>query len=595
MATSDLIRPSSFLAPSTVSIQGLLSSGQFVIPEYQRDFAWTDEEIKALWDDLVATANNAFTAAGQAVANPRPHFIGAVVLQVFDAQLGKSPEVMDGQQRLVTLTALISVLIEFVGKIQDQKERTGWDQSLRQLVATFVGGAARPRVRLSRGDQHYQALVCEHYNSAEREQYVQQAQQVDVVVREKLSACVTLLHQCVVNYLAPIAAADQDRRLIELVRSITQLTIVLRMDVQEDGVAYDVFESLNARGLELQQADLIKNKLYALAQQQQTGNQVKAAWEKVQRAIEQQQMISLTEFFFFHFVAKHKEIKHHNLYDEIARYLKIPANTALAYANDVAKSAEDFQQVIDGGAALSAEVVRDVEAIRDILSNKYALTLLIAGLHNYGATSAEFAEVVRLAHHFVFRRFHVEGTKLGAYSTEISDLARKVTIRQLADTAALATALRAISTDATFTAKLKEFSPINNSVGFYAIEMIENHLAGGAGITIQRQSPSQHLEHIMPRKPGNGWPHVSAKAEYKDWVNRLGNMLALEADINRHVKNKDFATKSSNQNKKDYANSKLKLPHTLAPYLTNGAWDFLSIQKRQADLATNYATAVWGL
>jgi uncharacterized protein with ParB-like and HNH nuclease domain len=87
---------------------GLLSflkkSSQFVIPIYQRTYSWTDKECRQLWDDIVRTGSN------DAI---RVHFIGSIVY--IEAGLSQITQqapmlVIDGQQRLTTLTLLLTAL-----------------------------------------------------------------------------------------------------------------------------------------------------------------------------------------------------------------------------------------------------------------------------------------------------------------------------------------------------------------------------------------------------------------------------------------------------------------------------------------------------
>lgn len=75
----------------------------FTVPHYQRPYAWTTEQAGELLDDLLAAA------AGEAsVKESDPYFLGSVVL--IKAEKEPHSEVVDGQQRLTTLTILLSVL-----------------------------------------------------------------------------------------------------------------------------------------------------------------------------------------------------------------------------------------------------------------------------------------------------------------------------------------------------------------------------------------------------------------------------------------------------------------------------------------------------
>ena len=596
MSTTQLINPALYLDPSSVTVVTLLSGNSYAIPDYQRDYSWTEEEVKLLWDDLAATATKSFNTAGGLVANPTPHFLGPIVLQTFPSVLDRAPEVMDGQQRLVTLTALFSVLCEFAGDLALQAEKDSWTQSLKQLLFTYIAGNKVSRLTLSRDDHHYQELVCNRFTKADREAYLSAAGVPKKSVISRLGVCTDTLYKGVLSFVGPAPAPDRDAKLIQLFKTAMQLTVVLQMKVTEQGAAYEIFEGLNARGLDLQQADLLKNKLYALADQQGTKASVGTAWERIVKAIQQQSLISLTEFFHFHLVSKYRDSKLHELYRDVLAHLTVSGNTAKDYAEDAAGTAEAIQQVLEAGASFTPAVARDVESIRDLIRNKYALTLLISGASRYQLTSPQMADIIRLTHHYVFRRFVVEGLSLSSYASEITKVAREVRSGAIADVAALGARLAVLSKDAVFEERLRDFIAPNNKVGFYVLEMIENHITANAGTMVQRQSISQHLEHIMPKSPTQTeWAHVYGDPNYADYLNRIGNFLVLEADKNSHIRNKGFSFKNSNQAQLDYQRSKMTLPKSVDSYLVNGEWTFQSIKDRQVALVTAYASAVWGL
>lgn len=596
MATAALINTSKFLEPTSLTLDDFLTENFYLIPDYQRDYSWGEEEIKQLWEDFFETSRRCFTADGHPIPNPVPHFIGAVVLQVFAPQEQRNPEVIDGQQRLVTITTLISVLLEFASEIVDEEDRENWKESLKGLLFIRKSGQKIPRLTLARDDQHYQALICNKNKQIDRETYFATLSDKENSVALRIINGTRIFHKCVSDYVGALGANARDKRIIQLMRSTLQLTVVLEMKVYEQGVAYEVFENLNSRGLELQQADLLKNKLYALAQQQGTKPAVIAAWEKTVKAIEQQSMLTLTEFFYFHLIAKHKDFRLSDLYKQVLNHLKKPGNNAKDYLEDVAKSAEHLQQMLEAGTSFSAEFARDITSIKDLIPNKYSLTLLISGVSRFIPTSVEMAKVVKLTHHYVFRRFIVDGLSLTKYAAEISKFARGFAAGEIADLTTLAKNLSAVSPKQSFEAKLNVFNADTNKLGFYIIEMIENHINKNAGTLVQRQNIMQHLEHIMPKKPTDSdWPQAFNNPSHPLYVNRIGNLLVLEADKNQYIRNKSFVIKNSNLMKKDYQNSKLTLPATLVDYLKGGEWNFDSIEDRQRVLVGTYANDVWSL
>src|ERR1041384_764211 len=76
---------------------------RFTIPGYQRPYAWTTEQAGEMFDDLLSAATN-----GRTREDTDPYFLGSVVL--VKTENDANAEVVDGQQRLTTLTVLLSAL-----------------------------------------------------------------------------------------------------------------------------------------------------------------------------------------------------------------------------------------------------------------------------------------------------------------------------------------------------------------------------------------------------------------------------------------------------------------------------------------------------
>src|SRR6266513_1975160 len=84
-------------------------SPQFVIPIYQRTYSWTEKECRQLWDDIVRTGADDCISV---------HFVGSIVyIEKADSNVTTWEPllVIDGQQRLTTVTLLIAVLAKAIG------------------------------------------------------------------------------------------------------------------------------------------------------------------------------------------------------------------------------------------------------------------------------------------------------------------------------------------------------------------------------------------------------------------------------------------------------------------------------------------------
>ena len=107
------------------SVKELLSNGakeKFLIPEYQRPYAWTEEQVITLFEDLVEYTNN---------QNESSYFLGCIVS--FSNE-NKEQEIIDGQQRITTLFLLLRAIHKKLQKMSDSKEKENF---IRQIEPTI--------------------------------------------------------------------------------------------------------------------------------------------------------------------------------------------------------------------------------------------------------------------------------------------------------------------------------------------------------------------------------------------------------------------------------------------------------------------------
>ena len=232
------------------SVEALLGSGKskpFVIPEYQRPYAWTDEQVETLFEDLWE-----FTATSGGTEREGSYFLGSVVS--YENEDGEQ-EIIDGQQRITSLFLLLRAIYtklvatpasertaeanNFIGKIEPAIWRTNkltgtvdyknilltsrvvnndGNEILRSILETGCAGE-NAKDNYSKNYRYFQALFDKH--STEN----------PLMVYQFIYA---LLNQAI---LLPITADTQD----------TALTI---------------FSTLNDRGLPLSDADIFKAKIY---------------------------------------------------------------------------------------------------------------------------------------------------------------------------------------------------------------------------------------------------------------------------------------------------------------------------------------------
>ncbi len=204
---------------------------QFTIPIYQRTYSWRQAECQQLWNDIIRAGND---------DTDSPHFIGSIVYidQTLSQVSKQSPKlVIDGQQRLTTISLLLEAIARQVGD--------------GELIEGFSAEKLRHYYLLNpleKGELHYKLLLTQ----TDRQTLKQ------IVTQKPLPTEYSILVKQNFDYFnGKVKTIGDD--LEALCRGLEKLMIVdVALDRQYDNPQL-IFESMNSTGRELSQADLIRN------------------------------------------------------------------------------------------------------------------------------------------------------------------------------------------------------------------------------------------------------------------------------------------------------------------------------------------------
>lgn len=209
----------------------LKKSPQYVIPIYQRTYSWTERECRQLWDDVVRTGKNDAVSA---------HFVGSIVYVekgLYSVSSQSPLLVIDGQQRLTTITLLIEALARSIGDTEPIEGFSAAKLRGYYLLNTMEAGERKYKLLLSQTDK---ASLIAILNG--------QPQPKEASLR--VAANFALFERWV---------AEEKDNLAALCKGVAKLVIVdISLNRDQDNPQL-IFESLNSTGRELSQADLIRN------------------------------------------------------------------------------------------------------------------------------------------------------------------------------------------------------------------------------------------------------------------------------------------------------------------------------------------------
>jgi uncharacterized protein with ParB-like and HNH nuclease domain len=212
-------------------LEFLKKSPQFLIPIYQRTYSWTEHECRQLWDDILRTGRNEEVSA---------HFVGSIVYVekgLYQVSSQSPLLVIDGQQRLTTVTLLIEALARALGE--------------SELLDGFSAKKLRNYYLLNpleEGERGYKLVLSQTDKTSLKALLDNQPKPKDHSLR--VEANFDLFEEW-------IAGVKDD--LISLCKGLAKLVIVdISLNRDQDNPQL-IFESLNSTGRELSQADLIRN------------------------------------------------------------------------------------------------------------------------------------------------------------------------------------------------------------------------------------------------------------------------------------------------------------------------------------------------
>ena len=561
----------------------LKKSSQFLIPIYQRNYSWTPEQCKQLWNDLLRAGRD---------TKIKGHFIGSIVYVERGLSSVMSPEallVIDGQQRLTTSTLMVAALANHFES-----------QDITEILDTFSARKLRNYYLLNpdeEGERHFKLILSE--TDKETLLAILQAKPIPVESSKRISENYALFQELIIKHKDELEAICQ---------GLAKLLIVdVSLDRSQDNPQL-VFESMNSTGLELSQADLIRNFILMGLEPALQTDLYKTYWRPLEKGFGQDAYATHFDAFMRHYlITKTGEIP--NVREVYVAF----KNYALGLTEDTRALVADIHAYATyyWAMALNAESDPSLrQAFHDLRELKVdvAYPFLLDVYHDYKQhrlTCAELNEIVRMVEGYVFRRA-ICAIPTNSMNKTFAGLSRTLKKDRYLESVQAAFVLlpsyRRFPDDEEFQRKLKERDLYKFRSRSYWLRRLENH-----GRRERVMVEDYTIEHIMPQNDalsiewqtelGPDWERIQ-----KTWLHTLGN-LTLTA-YNSQYSDRPFAYKRSLVSNTDgepvgFATSPLRLnqltfkidgqPHSLGNVLS---WTESAIKAR-ADRLAQEAAKVW--
>lgn len=357
-------------------IQYFDGTKQSLIPLFQRPYTWEKDKWAVLWEDIMAHYDT-----GGSIA----HFMGAVVsIPVKTVPVGVNKHlVIDGQQRLTTLAIILAVLRDAV----DTKTAERIDD---YLINRHYDGADRLKLLPTHGDREvYQRLILER----------------------ALSTTPTRI-KAAYEYFRQRLKENHDSEPIDplrLLETIEQSLQVVMINLGDTDDPYLIFESLNAKGEPLTQADLVRNYvLMKFRHSLESGGEQGRIYETCWRPLQDSVGTGLTDFLRHYCMKDGATVEKRTVYTAIKKLLsQMTDNAALeAELKDMARLGDYYARFIDPSKEGDAEVRSRLTAFVELdVTTCYPLLLrLFDSRARQAIADTDFKVCLSLIESFVVRR-----------------------------------------------------------------------------------------------------------------------------------------------------------------------------------------------
>ncbi|MGD0293945.1 MAG: DUF262 domain-containing HNH endonuclease family protein [Terracidiphilus sp.] len=560
-----------------VGIASALSRYTLRVPLNQRSYAWEDQHVTRLLEDLSAQLVKP--------GDERPYFLGTIVL-AHDEQ--NNLLVADGQQRLATTSILIAAIRDYLLGTGIAVDKMTSDKYTRKFLLEYdeENEEFSPKLYLNAMDRDFFVKgILSPPDDPDRE-----AAKPKFASHLRLVRAAALAHKHIEAGASLLPKGERKKWLVQWVNFLEHQVLVIAIKVPQDIDAYKIFETLNDRGLRASQVDILKSHLFQQAQDR-LETDVEPKWTSMVSVIESLGDDELVLHYVRHFWISRQGP---TTEDELASNFKLNVTgrkRAVAIATALEEQAADYIALLTPLehprlGKLTKEARGYLAAITTLLKIVQIRPLLLAILENFTPLEAKKAYEKCLS--WSVRYLVVGGAGGGVLERYYGLRAKAVSEGEIKTANELAEKMRAIvPDDITFERAFKIHEVSKIVVARYYLHSLENYKRGESTPQIgyfEIPENSTNLEHIMPDRECEGWKisFADAQANYK----RLGNMTLLTAKLNSRLGCAAFS-----QKKKVYTESTFLLTQEVAE---NREWTPKQVDKRQIELAA-MAPKVWPL
>lgn len=569
-----------FEAKDQLIEESIFGTYRLRVPQFQRPYSWEEDHCSDLWSDLI---------------DGESFFIGQVIFNFEFYKTEKFIDIVDGQQRITTLLILCAVL-------RDKANGLGYadDADVIQtnvMIAKKAFKATQFKIKVSPTlAPFFEKYIQGGENTITAE--MSSSNEEEMLVIKNYNYLASRLEK----HLEGQSPSNQAQAIRNLFESINEGQVIVTKIFDETD-AYEIFESVNATGIELNVADLLKNLLFKKIKQEGGSTaEISTKWDEIVSNVNEANL-DLTKFIRYFWLSKFSFVTEAKLFRAIKSRSFPSWREFLQELHDNSKLILELRTPLDADYAGVDKIEKLRSALLGIrvMDITQCYVLLLALYRNREKIPTNWLNTFELIEKFNFL-YHT-AAKLPANKVEHVYQEASYQIEKILADESDSNAVRVgietifnnlkrklqalIPSEEVFIAGFSQISYRKKDLCRYVLTKMEDSLGARTGEYVLNH-PLITLEHILPQRPGKDWGLT--QSEIKPYVHNIGNLTLLGKKPNGTIQNKSISEKI----KLLRGATEIKMTISLlAEIEKDGIWNQHRIETRAREMGMQAYEQVW--
>lgn len=571
-------------------IQDILSlEREYVVPRYQREYSWEEEEqIQEFWEDINEQIDYECIPF-----KAKEYFIGSLVL-IKDTD--SKYYIIDGQQRITTITIFLSALVNIGDELAKTAQNGKEYEKFSNTCYRYIEGKDTnddPFFKLK--SENNSEFFPNEIQFRKKNKASKHSIDLSPLENKRLNKAYNFFYNKIKDEIVNGNGKNDPLGFLQVLREQLKLceTIYITVDNKKD--SQKIFQTLNAKGKNLEYIDLIKNELFSVLDSTHPSDFAKESWISIKENIQSIKNETLTYFFYQYWNAKYKRASESDIYGSFLDEVECSEEKYNEFLLDLLNSSQQYLKIAlpnkeDWKNLEHKEIYESLKKL-EVFNIKIARPLILVLLqlwNNKRISLKNLKDILNKISIFHFIHSGITSSPKSGLERSYATYARRI-YKCTGDNKEIVTIIRELE------AKLKEklklipeslvldkFTKLSFLKDKETINLIFMHLEMFVYRNTRELSiNNMSLEHITPQSQIKG----SAK---KAWEHRIGNLIPLGPEINSKCDSKSFKAKL-----KLFEESELEIVRDfVSKYRNSAGWDQKSSEKRAKELASQFYNSI---